>query len=304
MKKTSGTDSSNRVARLARASSTPSLILLPDDLVIGKEITIPAAKLNTLGIDERYQRIEIHAWVNDLISVIQNGGVIPAPIWVAERPDGTRWIVDGQQRYWAHWHCGAPIRARLFEVAEIETEKALFHIANRNKHVGANIRVKGWPGPAGDLILWMNTHHESALRNRIAFDTGGRFPAGTIARCMASLLVGPSNMSRMDDILARLDTAVTKNLAWAEKAAKMFAVLLCKTFPNERIPSLPSRALALICYDRWKNLRISDAWPMPGPSQVKRMCQIKWTEYAPDSKSRWLPLLKTAIAQRWPQGTG
>jgi hypothetical protein len=301
-KKAEVSTSSRRVERLAKLGAAPSLILSPDDIVVGREVTIPANKLNTLGIDERYQRSEIRGWVNEMISVIQNGGVIPEAILVAVRSDGTRWIVDGQQRYWAHWHCGAPIRARLYDVVDLETEKALFHIANRTKHVNANTRVKGWPGPAGGLLLWMNSHHESALRNRISFDYGGRFPASTIARCMASVLIGPTTMSRMDDVLSRLDTAITKNLSWAEKAGKMFAVVLTKTFPNERAPSLPSRALALVCYDRWKDLRISDAWPTPSKHQTKRLVQIKWSEYAPDNKMRWLPLLKVAISKRWVNG--
>ena len=105
-----------QLARKQKRKGRALLTVTKTDARIGATITIAVSKLESLGIDLRYQRGEVRRLVYALAQVLADGGQQLDPIAVAVRPDGSRWIVDGQQRWRAHRIAGLPIKARLYRV--------------------------------------------------------------------------------------------------------------------------------------------------------------------------------------------
>ena len=134
------------------------IILKSEDLDLASRIRVfNPPNYGHMNVDERYQRTRVTPVVNELTHVLKGGGVVPDPIHVAERPDGTLWILDGQQRYWAHSDCHLPLRAYVHSVATLEQEKAMFLILNNRMKVRGDVTVKSWPGISGPLILKLGT---------------------------------------------------------------------------------------------------------------------------------------------------
>lgn len=75
-----------------------------------------SAQMRKLNVDQAYQRIEERFLVNDIIQAIREGGAIVMEAVVAERPDGSQWIVDGQQRWWAASRAKAPLPVCVYQV--------------------------------------------------------------------------------------------------------------------------------------------------------------------------------------------
>ena len=138
-------------------------------------VVVSVDELDELNIDDDYQRREIRREVNELIAALKAGGIIPDPISLAIRKDGTRWIVDGQQRYWAYWNCELPLQAQLYEVDDIDAERGLFSVLNRQVRLNTHTRVMAWPGSGGGTMRWLNVSPHSTLRTEITQAGGGKY---------------------------------------------------------------------------------------------------------------------------------
>jgi hypothetical protein len=86
----------------------------------------------------------------------------------------------------------------------------------------------------------------------------------------------------------------------AYKFAQLFSVLVAQVADGSKIYQNPPRALALACFEHWHRLEVSGVWPMPTNKQVKRIAAIRWEEHFPDRRSKWVPLMRDEILQRWP----
>lgn len=121
------------------------------------------AELTQLNIDESYQRMQIKTQVNDLAHVLRQGGEIPDPITVAQRPDKSLWIIDGQQRFWAHMDVQKPLKAMVYKVADVEEEKNIFLAMDRHVKVTPAYFVKAWPGEASKLLTEVNEQDRKSV---------------------------------------------------------------------------------------------------------------------------------------------
>lgn len=268
----------------------------------------PAADLRTLGIDPSYQRLEIRAHVNHLIAVLESGGEVPVPIIVARRRDGSLWVVDGQQRYWAHWHTHRPIRALIYDVVDLEQERQLFIISNRTKAVAPGWKLRAWPGPSSELVAWMASDPESPFQGRIAFrdSIGGSqhraslVAASIIVKGLAVAVTASAHTNKIEEVLEKLDRALNDNRARVFKIAQMFGVLIYSIMGDERAPhSIPTLALGIVAGERWRGLKVSDAFPLPQGRSLKKLQEFQWDRHAPSHSSQWLPVLVPALSKIW-----
>src|SRR5207247_7921151 len=110
------------------------------------------------------------------------GGVIPEPILVSERPDGSRYVVDGQQRWLAHFDAQKPIKAIVIKVPSVAVEAKLFQVANNATRLSAAHVIRSWPGPAGFTFQRLDVH--GALAGQLGWVAGGSkagFPVTAVA---------------------------------------------------------------------------------------------------------------------------
>ena len=288
-----------RLAREKKRKARALLTVTTDEAVPGRDITIAVSALESLGIDPRYQGSETRRWVYQLAEVLANGGQQIERIVIAIRPDESRWIVDGQQRWRAHMLAGVPIKARTYHVATFEAEQKLFLLLNDRKAKPATTKVMAHPGEGALLIQHLNTSDQSALRGDISTEAGVRAkcPASTVARWLVALFTG-LRPSSVHDIMSVLNEAIETDKASTYKRAEMLAVILAKVFHGSKIPSLAPRAIALVCRGRWDGATVTDAFAMPNARQTGKLQRVNWTEYG-NSNSR-LPILLLETEQAWP----
>ncbi len=266
----------------------------------GRLVTIPAAELCKLKVDERYQRWEIRSLVNTIIHVLLNGGTVPALPVIAERPNGDWYIVDGQQRYWAYYQCKLPMRVMLYKIPDWTTEAELFHVLNTNVDIRPEVTVKGWVGPAGDLIRGLNKP-DSPYYNHINFgqSSSAVYSATILAKALLAVVTGAAR-GEIKQAMGRADTAL--NSAEARARAVMFFKLFALVFqPNgARVKYLPAVALARVAYRRWEHGSPS----LPEPRVYTGISKINWTAKAPTFAHQFLDLLEKAIERKWPAKGG
>ncbi len=280
----------------------PSLLLPNGSFKFLRDHTFTPAELKAvppvLQIDESYQRIEHKTKVRELMRVLEHGGKIPDPIWVAQRPDKSLWVVDGQQRYWACWATETPLPARIYSVADRSVEVAVFHILNhRQAMIAAHVAIT-WPGAGGDLLRWIN--EESALTRRLAAQSSAQFPASTVAKTLTCALAGSGGTNSIRRTMEKLDALAIKSPGRAKKTAEMLSVILVNVFPDgKKMPSLAGRAIGVACYGRWNTLTVRQAWPMPNRGEYTRLSKLDWHLVSPDQRYRWLPVVVDEINKRW-----
>lgn len=286
-------------SNLARRLHAPVIVTGVD---MAKTITIiQPSQFGRLNVDESYQRVRIGNEVNDIIHVIRSGGAIPDPIDVAERPDGSWWILDGQQRYWAHDETKEPLRALIHKVYTHEAESKLFVVFNSRRKVRPIIIVKGWPGPTGDFLRKLNTSPTSPLVGMIDFGNNSKLPlaANNLVRGILTVTTGMSRNSRGGGdaatvLLPRTDAAlkVTGRMAWAEAYVQLVAMVFGKS--DARVRAMPLQALAEVAHQRYKA-----AGRVTFPASTELLRRMNWDTCVPKHTDQYYPMMVEKIQRRW-----
>lgn len=269
-------------------------------------VMVAVNQLDQLKIDHTYQRPENRLMVNQLVAVLEAGGKIADPVTVAVRPDGTKWIVDGQQRWAAHYLSEKPLPALLYHVEAVDDEKRLFSILNTNVRPHPNVRIRAWTGPSADLLTYLQESPESPVRQGIGFGAGGGyiFPASVLVNGLIALFVGSAGnqgSGSAEGLMRTLDVQVRDIGPKIARKLAQFYTLLCKqVFGDTRILRLNAVALALAAHQRWmKARRDGETPPMPDKGGLHRLKIMNWENWAPDQRRQWLPLLRDEILKRW-----
>lgn len=267
---------------------------------LAKTITIiPPKDFDKLNIDETYQRLKITDEINTLVTVLKSGGQVPDPIDVAQRPDKTWWILDGQQRYWAHHETGTPLRALIHHVEDMDAEKQLFLVLNARRAVQARVMIKSWPGASGTLMHRLNADAKSPLFNLIDFGGNTNWPldAPTLIRAFLALTTGMASGGNMStQLLPRLDAELKKTgmIAWCEDFARLIAAVFDMSKGKGRVRILPVTALARVARRKY----IEAGRPI-FPSSCGALHRANWDSMVPTHAHRYLPVLETEIEKRW-----
>ncbi len=259
---------------------------------------IQPSQFGKLNVDERYQRVRIGDEVNDIIHVIRAGGAIPDPIDVAERPDGSWWILDGQQRYWGHEETQQPLRALIHKVYSFEAESKLFVIFNSRRKVRPIVIVKGWQGPTGDYLRKLNESKDSPLRGQIDFGNNTKLPIA--ANCLVrGILVATTGMTGVGGdaataLLPRTDAALRAHgrMAWAEAYVQLVALVFGKH--SGRVRAMPLRALGDVAYRRYMN-----AGRVTFPKSTDLLRRVNWDTCVPKHTQQYFPMMVELIERRW-----
>lgn len=264
-------------------------------------VLIQPEEFTRLNIDESYQRARISKKVNDLISVLLSGGQIPDPIDVVERTDGSWWIVDGQQRFWAHVEAARPIKAHIHHVDDHDAEVRLFYALNSRYSLTTKNVVKGWPGLTGEFIRRMDTSERSPLRGMIDFGGNSKRPvdANALVQALMVLLTGTSwRGDTMTSMLPRVDTALrlTGAVAWAEAYVQLLAAVFGprheRTYGKVRI--LPMLALATVARRKY----IEAGRPV-FPRSCRYLQKVNWVTAVPSHARKYLPELEHRMERLW-----
>jgi hypothetical protein len=254
-------------------------------------------ELGQLKIDHDYQRPEDARLVNSILAALESGSPSPSPIHVAIRPNGDRYVVDGQQRWAAHFLAERPCPAILYEVPTIDLERKMFTVLNTVHRVGASYRIRAWPGPAGKLIRWINEYPNSPLVGQVSFSPNSTFASTTILRGLLSLFGGTSSSNATEEMLRALDRLVTAMPRPDLETRTMQYLRLAKeVFQQRRWRPGALAALALVARERWAH-RIS--CPIPNGRSMRNLQVLNWEQLLPTGGMQWVRGAALEVGRRW-----
>lgn len=261
---------------------------------------IPAGELDTLKIDQTYQRPENRELVNQLLAVLEAGGIVPDPITVAVRPDKSRYIVDGQQRWAAHYLANKPLAAVLYYVDTLDEERRLFSVLNTYRRPSPSIRMRAWTGPSAELVAWIVGNPSSPIYGEMAFTQGGsRYNAPTILRGVGAALgvaPGGGTAGSTEEFMRSLDRAYASDRKRAIRLTQAYLSLMKGIFPT-KVLHTPVLALGMGAHERWSN---GDC-KTPSKAALYSLRRLNWTNPPAQDRHKWLPLLKSEVLRRWPK---
>lgn len=255
-----------------------------------------------LNIDESYQRLRISGHVNDLIHVLTKGGCIPDPITVAKRPDGSLWIVDGQQRYWAHVDTGTALKAIVYDVESVEQEKQMFLALDRHRKVGAGYFVKAWNGECAKLIVNAAGEEDSPFFGRV--DLGGNtqrpFAATTMLRGMLAAMNGQVARGQVQAILERSDVSWAQDEGAPQRARRYLeliaAVFVYGTQTPIRLMPIVAIAFGRVAHEYWQG---QESYRLPDAKVVMALRKVNWLRLTPTASTEYLILVEQRIRAIW-----
>lgn len=265
-----------------------------------KQTVVTPDQFHLIDIDYRYQRDRVRPEVSDLIAALQAGGSIPAPVSLVRRKykestgraSELLWVVDGQQRAWAHLWMKKAFNALVYEVDSLDHERDLFVALNTFVALSAKQHVESASGPAAELIREVSADAAHPLHGQIAFrNGGGGFAASSVARGIFAAMLGRPSNGRITDILRVCDSAMTN--ARSVERAKGYLHVLPAAFPNGA-KTLPLSAVGMVAYRRWQ----SDV-ALPTKTTVSRIRRINWDHYAPSPSLRWMPTVLKQVEAAW-----
>ena len=285
-----------------RKSALP--LALTELLGTGRLMVIPVAQLSTLNVDEEYyQRRERRTMVNSIIHAMSAGGIVPDPVKLAKRVDGSLWVVDGQQRYWAHVRMQRPLTAMVYDVTKIEDEMALFTVLNTRASIRATSRIHAWTGPTAALLRELNSKPGGFFHEQIDFghNTGRPFSSAILAKVIAASIC-PSMRAYhngIDQVLLAADGALNANPVSAGERAGATLHLIGRVFDpkhQRRMRYLVAIAFALTAREKWdKYGRIVS----PTPREFTSLARYDWEKCVEGFSVKYLPTLERQIKKRW-----
>lgn len=261
--------------------------------------TFGVVELDRLQIDERYQRIRVTTWVNTLTHVLLQGGDFPSPIVVSKRPDGSLYIVDGQQRWWAAGEAKRPLPAYVYELGAdfIEAERKLFTILNHQKSVRSNTIVHAWVGEIGDLIRKSDTTPDHPMFGKINLGNNASrpFAAAVLVRALVATLGAAPGMLGIHELCGMADTLLAR--PEARERADGALRLLAAVFGTARASRLHvhiALAFGKIIASRW-----ADGVAMPPAGVLERLRRVNWTTIVPTAEKKYESVLLGEIGRLW-----
>lgn len=244
-----------------------------------------------------YQRIRKDPWVGKLVYVLKNGGQCLDPIEVAERLDGTWWIVDGQQRFWAHLEANMPIRAQLHRVQNIEQEAQLFEVFNNRWALNADSKIAGSSGHVSRLLKTVNADQSSPLFGAIGWSgSNHRAPlsATILVKAIHCFLTGRRPSGKIETVLNRADDLYARDPSRVHRLLDLFC-LTCNLQPGSHNRILHVVAVAAVARERWAHGGIK--MPSVRSQQAIRTFNVDGLKVG--RSLTHLPTVQAEIDRRW-----
>lgn len=245
----------------------------------GKLVTITPSMFGKLDVDPGYQRGKT-TMVGKIVRALQAGGLVLDPVTLCIRKgdkNGTLWIVDGFQRTCAHQQLNLPFQAMVHESEDMEAERHFFLALNERRNVSANVTVKAWNGPVGELLRKAEEDFQHPLYRRINFaqcSNEARIAAASLVRALFSVIGIDSGAGNTSYILARLDTAMKDRLERAR--IEHFLRLAGKVWAKGSPKLIVLRSLASVARERW-----FEEVDLPSPRVIERLQAKNWAADVP-----------------------
>ena len=258
-----------------------------------------------LEIDPFYQRVNITGLINDIIHVLKAGGRVYDPVTLCKR-DGeeTMYIVDGQQRFWAHEACGLPLPAMIYHSTGRVAEALLYQAMNTRRALTANNMVKSHQGPGAELLRQVAQDEHHLLFNKVHFGEKGKRPyqAYQLIRGMLSVSRDVLPTGAVHDVCARLDHAISNDAMAATRCAA-YLRMVPRTFP----PAIPPKmlavvALARVAERRWRGKKVTDHINLlPAQAVMERIRKLNWSQLILSVSMTHVSVVVEAIEKKWPE---
>lgn len=284
-----------RIAAASRRLTPPPTLL---NMPTGRLITVQHSQYGKLDIDPRYQRGET-PMINELIAVLNQGGVIADPVSLAERkwgPEEERkklWIVDGYQRACAYQAMNLPFSAMVYETRSLDQERLLFGTLNTRYAVSANLSVKAWAGPGAQLIRDAGGKDDHPLYGRVEYTRTSqtRLNASVLVSACVVAATGKTKTREVRKSLAELDLLMTRPAQ--RKLATDFLHLCGEIFGDITISPkmLALTSLALALHEHGGRY--------PSDTVVKGLKKIKWDSIVETGAVKYRPIVMEAIRSVW-----
>lgn len=269
-------------------------------------------ELDTLEVDDRYQRGEQKSIVNPMALALIRGGRSLAPVVLVKRgwkddqtrAGGMRYILDGQQRILAHISAGVDeVPYVLYRSASLDAEKRAFAILNTaSRRVSGNEIVRSIGGPACSLIRQADESLDHPLHGRIQWHAQGHTTVtGNIGALMtlkgmafAVGIISPTSKSLVPAaIVPKLDAKFDR------RKADAFLRVLAQSVPvgqNKRAVMSFVLALGQVCAEKWNSSTPSS----PKPAQCAQLARVDWLRTCRHSLSlEMLPVVRERIKGIW-----
>ena len=293
-----------RVVRPERSKAikrTPAAsAMIPMELPKGKLITLTYADFSRLAIDERYQRIKITDWVAKLETIILAKGDTP-PMVLAEREDEYQWyIVDGQQRYWAHVQTQTGTTALLYPMHGVDEERGFYHMLNYHRTISGDNVVKSWPGESGGIIRKWSGMPGSPYIGLISFGEKrgkGHYSAAILARAICAVVTPQPSVALggLRRLLAQADADL--NMTHGRERTDALLRLIALVFPpRSRLPVRVAVIFGRVAQRRWKD---GVEGQFPSPASQARLRAVNWETIVPSTDPKYDVVIEKAIETRW-----
>lgn len=259
---------------------------------------VPAKDLLNLKIDATYQRERVDSISGDLAEVLRRGGQIPCPVHLVKRKNGDLYIVDGQQRWWAHLDAEKDMTALVHTVDSYETERDMFVALNLQVRVLPGLVIKAWSGPSAETLRRVNADEDHALYHRISFGlTAERQVIRPLFRA-ASLLVGMAAAAgtTYSGATTRLLQQVDSKMGTGQARARVeeFLNLVAGVFPASASNRMLILSLGLVAHERW------GAAPAPVSDRtLSALRRLPWDTVVPAFTDKFRPVVLEEIRKRW-----
>ena len=262
----------------------------------GELTTITPKQFGKLDVDPSYQRGQT-SMVAAIVRALQAGGKVFDPVTLCRRRGGdVLWIVDGYQRVCAFQQLQISFTAMVHDSESAAAEHQLFIALNTRKAVSANVIVKAWTGPAGEIIRKANESMEHPMYDRINFaqnSNENRFAASSLVRGMLCSIGASRSSGSMNELLSRLDTQLGDKHSMNRARAEHYLRLCGKICERGYIPALVLRALGAVAYRHWER-----EVTMPSMKVIERLREKHWAAEV-QLVEKYLPIIEQTIAKVW-----
>lgn len=291
-KNTLGTSDAVLATAVARRKASP---LVLRDLGRPRFVVLEPNDLTKLNIDERYQRAQITTECHRIVHALKSGGSVPAAIAVAKRGDGSMWIVDGQQRWWACLDCQHPLPALIYDISNWDVERDLFNVLNDHIALNAESVVHAHSGPTAAMIREAADKPGHALCGHVGFRRRSRpYSAPLLARGILAAATGLTPSGNIKQVLARSDFALQEVLS--VERAQSYLTLIPLIFPaTTTLRFLAAIAIGKVAHERW-----AERATIPSPRVYERLKRVNWETVTPTRELRQLTVMEDHVRRRWP----
>jgi len=278
----------------------PAMAMRSRDIELVGLKTFTFAQAQKFQIDDGYQRGLKKQRIKNMAALLNAGYVIPRLVDVAARSDGTYYVFDGQQRFWAHMAAQKNITCVLWRFTNAKAEAKAFITWNNTVRVNPADKIRAWVGPSGALLRHLMGDEISALCGVLSWGPRSRIPIGVFAFGLHNALIGKDAKqlakSSIEDVLARIDAAVCADKERAYEVARSFASVCAKVFPQGRHGyAIPVRALGVRAHAKWEG----NGAAVPPKRVTTSLSRTNWDRFAPSASSVFLPSVLGAITKKW-----